>query len=96
MRRYAPGPGWRYVSGPVYERADGVRVHMLGVVWLPGEPLISGNHWPEYKEMCRMIAINGGNRKRGLMAWANAVESVHNAISTPNGVQPKEQEMAKE
>ena len=62
--------GWSHIGGAVYEHADGCRVHLGGLCRLPSGDFISANGWPEYKNMTRMIAINGGNRKRGLLAWA--------------------------
>jgi len=67
--RCRPGPGWRKLSGGVYER-DNLRVHMLGVCRLPGGKIISGMAVPEYYTLSHMVRINGDNRKRGLMAWA--------------------------
>lgn len=64
-----PGPGWRHIGGAVYEHSSGMRVHMLGVVLLPDRTTISANTWPNHRDAERMIKINGGNRRRGLMAW---------------------------
>lgn len=65
MKRYRPGPGWRHLAGSVYEYKTGVRIHLLGAVRLSRWGFFSAN-----REARRMIRINGGNRKRGLMAWA--------------------------
>jgi hypothetical protein len=64
-----PGKGWKHLGGAVYERL-GVRVHLQGLCKLPNGEFVHGNNWPEFKAMARMIKINGGNRKRGMMAWA--------------------------
>ena len=66
-----PGQGWRHVAGAVYERKDLVRIHLLGMCRLADNTWVSGSRWPESREMERAIRINGGNRKRGMMAWAN-------------------------
>ena len=67
----APGPGWKYFSGGIYEHKSGVRLDlMVGCARLPGLRYVSANEWPESVHAARMIKINGGNRKRGLMAWA--------------------------
>lgn len=65
-----PGRGWRHIAGPVYEHTNGTRVHMLGFVKLQNGEFFSENKWPECIAAARMIRINSGNRKRGLMAWA--------------------------
>lgn len=67
-----PGPGWKYLAGGVYEHVSGVRITLLGGLRLtaPSYRYISANDWPEIAELARLIKINGGNRKRGLMAWA--------------------------
>jgi hypothetical protein len=67
MKRYRPGPGWRHLAGSVYEHKSGVRIHLLGTVRLPGGIYRAADAYPDYR---RTIRINGGNRKRGLMAWA--------------------------
>ena len=67
-----PGPGWKYVGGSVWEHANGSRVHLLGFVRLPDGRFLSASKWPESKDASLLIRINGGNRKRGLMAWALA------------------------
>jgi hypothetical protein len=64
------GPGWRHIAGPVYEHRNGTRVHVGGFVKLPNGDFLSDSKWPESKDAARMIRINGGNLRRGLMAWA--------------------------
>lgn len=63
-----PGPGWKQLSGAVWEHANGTRIHLLGVVRLSDGTFPSV--WSDLKNLNRCIKINGGNRKRGLMAWA--------------------------
>lgn len=70
-----PGAGWRRLSGAVYERDDGLRMHMLGYCRLPGSDSVIGDDFKNYRMQNRLIDINGGNKKRGLMAWANALAS---------------------
>lgn len=65
-----PGNGWKYVAGPVWEHQSGTRVHLGGFVKFPNGEFLSANNYPECMDADRMIRINGGNRKRGLMAWA--------------------------
>jgi hypothetical protein len=47
-------------------------VHIGGVARLPNGEFLLANKWPESKEVDRIIRINGGNRRRGLLAWAMA------------------------
>ena len=65
-----PGAGWRHLAGSVYEHTNGTRMHMLGTIRTPSGKYISASEWPESKNADRFILINGGNRKRGLMAWS--------------------------
>ena len=68
-RSFTPGPGWRHLAGPVWER-DGVRVHMGGLVYLPnGDWLSERSLGNDFQQVGLLIRINGGNRKRGLLAW---------------------------
>jgi hypothetical protein len=72
-RQYiCPGPGWRHLAGAVYEHNNGTRMHMLGLVRLPSGEFLNASKWPDCHDAARMIRINGGNRRRGLMAWAMA------------------------
>lgn len=70
-----PGPGWKHIAGAVYEYTNGTRVHLLGMIRLPSGDWVPANKWPESKDADRFVRMNGGNWKRGLMAWAMA----HNA-----------------
>lgn len=71
---YRPGPGWDdpHPTAPVYEHVSGARVHVMGLLRLTDGTLISGMEWPESKVLWRYVEANGGNRKRGAMAWAAA------------------------
>jgi hypothetical protein len=43
---------------------------MNGVVRMPsGDWLSEKALWPEYQQVALLVKINGGNRKRGLLAW---------------------------
>jgi len=68
--KYKPGPGWKRAGiAPVSEHISGIRVHVFGMYRI-GQTWVDGTQWPESQEMHRYIRINGGNRKRGVMAWA--------------------------
>lgn len=69
QRPYRPGPGWRHIAGSVYEHQSGIRTHVVGIC-ARGDVVVMGTNWPESRELYRMIRINGGNRRRGVMAWA--------------------------
>lgn len=42
----------------------------MGLVRMPDLTFAHANRYPESIEAEQMIRINGGNKKRGLMAWA--------------------------
>ncbi len=66
-----PGPGWRHLAGPVWEHgSSGARIHTMGLVRMPDLTFAHANRYPESIEAEQMIRINGGNKRRGLMAWA--------------------------
>lgn len=66
-----PGAGWTHLAGPVWRHTSGVRIHTMGVVRLPDKTThLSLSNWRESELGRRLVRINGGNRKRGLMAWA--------------------------
>lgn len=67
---YKPGQGWKFLGSGVYEYLDGRRLHVLGLCKLPDGRHVSATASEGYLLSIRMIRINGGNRKRGLMAWA--------------------------
>lgn len=70
MQKIKPGPGWKLLGSAVFEHPNGTRVHLGGLIRLPDLSFVSLNKWPEGNEGWTHIAICGGNRKRGLMAWA--------------------------
>lgn len=66
-----PGPGWKYLASCVWEHTSQARIHIGGgMIRLPDKTHLTINHWTDGKLGRRLIKINGGNRKRGLMAWA--------------------------
>jgi hypothetical protein len=65
-----PGIGWKKLSSSVWEHISGTRIHIGGLVKLPDGDFYHLSNWREAEEGRRQIAINGGNRRRGLMAWA--------------------------
>lgn len=65
-----PGPGWQYLGSSVWEHTSGTRISLLGVVRLPDMTFRYLTNLDEGREGWRFIAINGGNIKRGMMAWA--------------------------
>ena len=71
--KYKPGSGWSHIAGPVWENTDGCRIHLLGLIRLPDMTYMSANKISEGNEARRFIRINGGNRRRGLMAWAKFI-----------------------
>lgn len=64
MKKYKPGPGWKKLSLAVYENS-GYRIHVAGLLRFP-----NGETHNIYMESINTVKINGGNRKRGLMAFA--------------------------
>lgn len=68
-----PGPGWTApYQVAVYEHDSGARLHVMGYLRLPDGSEVSAFNWPESSTLARFIRINGGNRKRGAMAWARS------------------------
>ena len=68
--QYKPGPGWSHLGGAVYAHSNNCRIHVMGLCRLPNGYTVLGSRWPESREVDRLIAINGGNRRRGVIAWA--------------------------
>jgi hypothetical protein len=66
-------PGWKHLNGSVYEHRDGTRVHLLGLCRLPNGESVVGSTWPESQRWDRFVRINGGNVRRGAMAWASSL-----------------------
>jgi plasmid replication initiation protein len=69
-KTWAVGPGWRQLSGSVFEHASGVRIHIYGMCLLPDGECVYRRKRPWDRFMYQCIRIHGGNRRRGIMAWA--------------------------
>lgn len=63
-----PGPGWKHLGDAVYGHENGTRIHVGGLVRKPDGTIVSLNSISEGREGWKQIKINGGNRKRGMMA----------------------------
>jgi len=74
-----PGQGWTHIGGAVYE-INGTRLHINGLARLPSGQFVSAERWPAYQEARKFIRMNGGNRKRGLMAWAKTLNEVDDDV----------------
>jgi len=70
-----PGAGWKYLGGGVWEYTNGTRVHLGGLIRLPDMNFKSLNNINDGVVGHFFIKANGGNRKRGLMAWAKALSA---------------------
>lgn len=66
----SPGPGWVWVAGPVWDHESGMRLHLYGLLILPDGTRCWADRWVDSYIADRYVRIAGGNRKRGLMAWA--------------------------
>lgn len=71
-----PGPGWKPAGGAVFDHRSGIRVHVGGLCRLRNGTVVSGMMWPESRVFNWFVRVNGGNRKRGAMAWAIEVAGV--------------------
>lgn len=65
-----PGSGWTHLAGSVWEHTSGARIHTLGIVRMPDKTYHSLHRAVGDNLGRRLVQINGGNIKRGLMAWA--------------------------
>ena len=70
-----PGPGWSKLAGAVYQHRTGLRIHIYGLCWWIGGRLVRGRLWPESQWLDLFIRANGGNRRRGVMAWAKFTQA---------------------
>ena len=68
--QYGPGSGWKYLGGSVWEHDGGSRIHLGGLIRTPSGDHISLFNWDQSQLGRQLVRINGGNIKRGLMAWA--------------------------
>lgn len=62
---------------PVYERADGLRVHVGGLVRLPDGTTVSGHEWPESTRWVLACRCEPLSRRRAAMLWASWVAMGH-------------------
>ena len=66
-----PGRGWKQMKGPVWEHENGMRIHTSGLLLRDEKGVITPvREWEHRKALWKFIRINGGNQKRGLMAFA--------------------------
>ena len=66
-----PGRGWRQLKGPVWEHENGTRIHTGGLILRDPSGVIAPiKEWEHRKLLWKLTKINGGNKKRGLMAFA--------------------------
>ena len=72
-QRSKPGSGWSNVGGPVWDHVSGIRLHVGGLLRLQNGNHVSSDRWPDSVSADFSIRMAGGNRKRGLMAWAKGV-----------------------
>ena len=64
-----PGLGWKCLGEPVWEHTSGTRIHWSGpIVRLPD--MTMPPVYPDMRRLNTVIRANGGNRKRGVMAYA--------------------------
>lgn len=68
-QQYKPGPGWKKLNPAVYEKGA-IRIHVGGYLV---KSLILGTVVNRRAEAQLLIKVNGGNVKRGLMAYANHI-----------------------
>jgi len=73
-KAYKPGKGWKALSPAVYELNGRARIHLLGMCRLSDGTWVKALVNIDGIKLHRLIKINGGNRKRGMMAWARLLE----------------------
>ena len=66
-KKYKPGPGWKKLNPAVYEKGL-FRIHIIGLI----KSTALNRFVDDVESKAELyIKVNGGNRKRGLMAYAN-------------------------
>lgn len=65
-----PGAGWKHLAGAVWEHKNGIRIHTSGLILRDMDGKIHDRKRMQMDLLHQLIKINGGNRKRGLMAFA--------------------------
>jgi len=63
-----PGRGWTHMKGAVWSHSSGIRIHVSGLLLRLPNGDISNCQSPLLR---KLIKINGGNEKRGLMAFVS-------------------------
>ena len=71
-QKYKPGPGWKKLSPAVYEKGL-FRIHTNGLIKSMG---LNRFVTDVESKAALYIKVNGGNRKHGLMAYANHVKFI--------------------
>mgnify|MGYP000454021796 CR=1 FL=1 len=74
---------WTNLGGAVYEHPSGARIHTYGMLRMPDRSWVNGALWPESAILDRYVRIHGGNRRRGVMAWAMSKLLQREARETP-------------
>lgn len=85
VRRFArrPGPGWKHMSGSVWEHDTGLRIHLLGMARLPDGQSVPWGFDDEYDAMRQQ----GYNVKRALMVWSLSLLSPNAWVNRATGQQ---------
>jgi len=65
-----PGIGWKQLKGPVWEHKKGVRIHISGLILRIGGISAPVDEFNNRDLLNKLVKVNGGNKKRGLMAFA--------------------------
>ena len=61
--------GWSHINGPVWNHKNGTRIHVTApIVRLPDGAM--PGVYADRARVNRLIRMAGGNRKRGVMAYA--------------------------
>ena len=61
---------WKHQGAAVWDHTSGVRIHVQGLCRLPSGEYVNGMLWPESRDLRHWVCVNGGNQRRGVMAWA--------------------------
>jgi hypothetical protein len=62
------GQGWNHLSAGVWEHPSGMRANSV-IARMPDGTIVQRVY--DEKNFNRFVAINGGNVRRGMLAWAN-------------------------
>lgn len=61
---------WKPLGSGVFERQDGARVHMLGIMLRRNGRIVP----QDASAQDRWRRVAGGSTRRGMMLWANSIE----------------------